>query len=72
MADRRRRVIPFLVWGFLARLRTSYVCRFTKQRFKVSDKGNGFSGTTADGDPLALELAAHGDTKITGKLAAVT
>ncbi|RYY23339.1 MAG: hypothetical protein EOP62_20530 [Sphingomonadales bacterium] len=39
-----------------------------KQGFKVEPKGNGFSGTTKDGDPFTLELNADGEDKAKGKI----
>lgn len=39
-----------------------------KQGFKIEPRGNGFAGTTKDGDPFTLELSADGDKKVKGKL----
>jgi len=39
-----------------------------KQGFKVEPKGNGFTGTTKDGDPFTLELNADGEQKAKGKI----
>jgi hypothetical protein len=33
----------------------------TQQNFKVSPHGNGFAGTTSDGNPVTLDLEAAGD-----------
>jgi hypothetical protein len=32
-----------------------------QQRFKVTPRGNGFAGTTEDGDPVTLDLEAAGE-----------
>ena len=39
-----------------------------KQGFKVEAKGNGFAGTTKDGDPFTLELNADGERKAKGRI----
>jgi len=39
-----------------------------KHHFKVSPQGNGFAGTTDDGQPLTLELEAVGADKTKGSM----
>jgi len=39
-----------------------------KRGFKVSAQGNGFAGTTNDGEPVTLELSADGADKAKGKM----
>jgi len=38
------------------------------RKFKVSPQGNGFAGTTDEGDPVTLELTPDGTDKTKGKL----
>lgn len=39
-----------------------------KRGFKVAAQGNGFAGTTNDGEPVTLELSAVGAEKSKGKM----
>ena len=39
-----------------------------KRGFKVAAQGNGFAGTTDDGEPITLELSADGPDKAKGKM----
>ena len=52
----------------LATVQTWFRERMTRQGFKFSDKGNGFTGTTDDGDPFTLDLSAEGDQKAKGRM----
>jgi len=38
------------------------------RKFKVSAQGNGFAGTTDEGDPVTLELTPDGTDKTKGKM----
>jgi hypothetical protein len=42
--------------------------KMTERNFKVTPKGNGFEGTTDEGDPIAIELSAAGNEQVRGKL----
>ncbi|MCW3847117.1 hypothetical protein OF829_07685 [Sphingomonas sp. LB-2] len=39
-----------------------------KRNFKVSAQGNGFAGTTDEGDPVTLELTPDGPDKTKGRM----
>lgn len=39
-----------------------------KHGFKVSSQGNGFAGTTDDGEPVTVELEADGPDKVKGSM----
>ncbi|RYD49179.1 MAG: hypothetical protein EOP60_14320 [Sphingomonadales bacterium] len=52
----------------LATVRAWFRDNLGKQGFKVEAKGNGFAGTTKDGDPFTLELNADGEDKAKGKI----
>jgi hypothetical protein len=40
----------------------------TKQGFKVETRGDGLAGTTEDGQPFTVQLAADGDGKSKGRM----
>ncbi|WP_066798773.1 hypothetical protein [Sphingomonas soli] len=52
----------------LATVQAWFRDNLAKQGFKVEPQGNGFSGTTKDGDPFTLELTADGEDKAKGKI----
>lgn len=52
----------------LATVQAWFRDNLTKQGFKVEAKGNGFAGTTKDGDPFTLELNADGEQKAKGRI----
>ena len=52
----------------LATVRQWFRDRLARQRFKFNDKGNGFVGTTADGDAFALTLDADGNAETKGRI----
>jgi hypothetical protein len=52
----------------LATVQAWFRDNLAKQGFKVEPKGNGFAGTTKDGDPFTLELNADGEKKAKGKI----
>lgn len=39
-----------------------------KRKFKVAPQGNGFAGTTDEGEPITIELNADGADKTTGRM----
>ena len=52
----------------LATVQAWFRDNLARQGFEVEAKGNGFSGTTKDGDPFTLELSADGDQKAKGRI----
>jgi hypothetical protein len=42
--------------------------KMAAHRFKIAPDGSGFTGTTDEGDPIAVELRADGAEKSTGRL----
>lgn len=52
----------------LATVQSWFRERMTKQGFKFNDKGNGFAGTTDDGEAFTLDLKAEGDQKVSGRM----
>ncbi|RYD50360.1 MAG: hypothetical protein EOP60_11890 [Sphingomonadales bacterium] len=52
----------------LATVQAWFRDNLAKQGFKVEAKGNGFAGTTKDGDPFTLDLNADGEQKAKGKI----
>lgn len=54
--------------GPLATVQAWFRENLAKQGFKVEAKGNGFAGTTKDGDPFTLELTADGEQKSRGRI----
>lgn len=52
----------------LASVQAWFRDNLARQDFKVEARGNGFTGTTKDGDPFTLELNADGADKVKGKI----
>lgn len=52
----------------LATVQAWFRDNLAKQGFKVEAKGNGFAGTTKEGDPFTLELNADGEDKAKGRI----
>jgi len=52
----------------LATVQAWFRDNLAKQGFKIEPKGNGFAGTTKDGDPFMLELNADGEQKAKGRI----
>lgn len=52
----------------LATVQAWFRDNLAKQGFKVEARGNGFAGTTKEGDPFTLELNADGEDKAKGKI----
>jgi hypothetical protein len=42
--------------------------KLTEKNFKFSDKGNGFAGTTEDGQSFTIDLSADGGDKTKGRM----
>lgn len=42
--------------------------KLTEKKFKFSDKGNGFAGTTEDGETFTIDLSADGGDKTKGRM----
>ncbi|MES2442626.1 MAG: hypothetical protein V4574_07325 [Pseudomonadota bacterium] len=58
--------IKFESPGSLAKVQAWFRDAMAKKGFKVSAAGNGFAGTTDDGQPVKLELEADGTDKSKG------
>ncbi|MES2986922.1 MAG: hypothetical protein V4808_03360 [Pseudomonadota bacterium] len=52
----------------LATVQAWFRDNLAKQGFKVEPKGNGFTGTTKEGEPFTLELNADGEKAAKGKI----
>jgi hypothetical protein len=52
----------------LATVQAWFRDNLAKQGVKAEPKGNGFAGTTKDGDPFTLELSADGEGKAKGRI----
>jgi hypothetical protein len=52
----------------LARVQAWFRDAMAKHGFKVSQQGNGFAGTTDDGQPVTVELEADGPDKTKGSM----
>jgi hypothetical protein len=52
----------------LATVQAWFRDNLAKQGFKAEPKGNGFTGTTKEGDPFTLELNADGEQKAKGRI----
>lgn len=52
----------------LSAVQTWFRAALAERGFKVEPRGNGFAGTTKDGDPFTLELSADGDQKAKGRI----
>lgn len=52
----------------LATVQAWFRDNLAKQGFKVEPKGNGFAGTTKEGESFTLELSADGDDKAKGRI----
>jgi hypothetical protein len=52
----------------LATVQTWFRDKLTAKGFKFGEKGNGFAGTTEDGENFTLDLSADGADKTSGKM----
>jgi hypothetical protein len=52
----------------LAKVQGWFRDKMAERAFKVTPQGNGFVGTTGEGDPITLELEADGSERAKGKL----
>ena len=52
----------------LSTVQTWFRDNLAKQGFKTEAKGNGFAGTTKDGEAFTLDLTADGDAKTKGRM----
>ena len=66
--DKGRVSVQFESPAALATVQQWFRDRLAKQHFKINEKGNGFVGTTADGDPFALTLDADGNARTKGRI----
>ena len=52
----------------LATVQAWFRDNLAKEGFKVEPRGNGFAGTTKDGEAFTLDLTADGDAKTKGRM----
>jgi hypothetical protein len=60
--------IKFESPGSLEKVQAWFRDAMAKHNFKVSPQGNGFAGTTDDGQPVTVELEADGPDKAKGSM----
>lgn len=65
---KERVVVAFDAPASLDKVQAWFRDKMNARKFKVSPQGNGFAGTTENGDPVTLELNADGDAKTVGKM----
>lgn len=66
--DQGRLSIAFDAPGSLEKVQAWFRDNMAARKFKVSAQGNGFAGTTDEGDPVTLELTPDGTDKTKGKM----
>lgn len=66
--DHGKVVVAFDSPASLAKVQGWFRDNLAKRGFKTSADGNGFKGTTEDGDPFVLTLDAAGADKVSGKM----
>jgi hypothetical protein len=67
-ADKGEVTVVFDSPAALASVQTWFRANLAKQGFKTEAKGNGFAGTTKDGEAFTLDLTADGDAKTRGRM----
>lgn len=66
--DHGRVSLTFDAPGTLDKVQAWFRDNMAARKFKVSAQGNGFAGTTDEGDPITVELNADGADKTKGKM----
>ncbi|MEZ0243658.1 MAG: hypothetical protein ACAH11_09805 [Sphingomonas sp.] len=66
--DKGRLSLSFDSPASLDKVQAWFRDNMAKRKFKVSAQGNGFAGTTDEGDPITLELTPDGPDKTKGKM----
>jgi len=66
--DHGRLSITFESPASLEKVQTWFRDNMAARKFKVSAQGNGFAGTTDEGDPVTVELTPDGTDKTKGKM----
>ena len=66
--DHGRLSIAFEAPASLDKVQAWFRDNMAARKFKVSAQGNGFAGTTDEGDPVTLELTPDGTDKTKGKM----
>jgi len=66
--DEGKVTVDFTSPADLANVQGWFQEKLTGKGFKFAAKGNGFAGTTDDGDPFTLDLSADGGTKTKGRI----
>ena len=66
--DEGKVVAAFTSPAALATVKSWFRDKLTAKGFKFSEKGNGFAGTTEDGERFTLDLSADGGEKTSGKM----
>ncbi|MDQ0248999.1 hypothetical protein J2W22_001046 [Sphingomonas kyeonggiensis] len=66
--DEGKVVAAFTSPAALATVQRWFRDKLTAKGFKFSEKGNGFAGTTEDGERFTLDLSADGGEKTSGKM----
>ena len=66
--DKGRMDLSFDAPASLDKVQAWFRDAMAKRKFKVSPQGNGFAGTTDEGDPITVELNADGADKTTGRM----
>ena len=66
--DHGRLSIAFDAPASLEKVQAWFRDNMAARKFKVSPSGNGFAGTTDEGDPVTLELTGDGPDKTMGKM----
>lgn len=66
--DEGKVVAAFTSPATLATVRSWFRDKLTAKGFKFGEKGNGFAGTTEDGERFTLDLSADGADKTSGRM----
>lgn len=66
--DEGKVTVAFTSPAALAAVQGWFREKLTNKGFKFHEKGNGFAGTTDDGDPFTLDLSADGGAKTKGRI----
>ncbi len=66
--DEGKVTVDFTSPADLAKVQGWFREKLTGKGFKFNEKGNGFAGTTDDGDPFTLDLSADGGAKTRGRI----
>lgn len=66
--DEGRVTVDFTAPAALGKVQDWFRDQLTREGFKFSARDGGFAGTTKDGDPFTLDLAADGIDKAKGRI----